>query len=191
MLIERALLVARACSLAFLPPAAMPSSPYASGLECLAQVEDPKSLAGATILSCADATIVACRGSASLPNFATNLQIGPVPLQTPDGPDPRARVHDGFQRASLELWRQIQPCLPASGPLLITGHSLGGGTATMLALYANEAGRDAELITVAGPRLGNGAFAARYQQICPPAVHLVHDDDEVPLSSHFRTARRP
>ena len=186
MLIERALLLARACSLAFLPPQAIPSSPYATGLKCVAQVEDKRSLAGATVLSSDDATIIACRGSASLPNFATNFQIGPVSLQTASGPHPSARVHDGFQRASQELWQQIEPCLPPAShakPLLVTGHSLGGGTATMLALYACEAGRQAELVTVAGPRLGNGAFAKHYQEQCPPAVHLVHDEDEV-LSSN-------
>jgi hypothetical protein len=178
MLLERALLVARACSLAFLPPYAIPSSPYANGLQCIAQVEDPGSLAGATLLYTADQLpIIACRGSSSLRNFRTNFDIGPVPL-TIGGKHPTARVHAGFQKASEELWNRLQPCLPP-GPVLVTGHSLGGGTATLLALHARAAGREVELITVAGPRLGNAAFAEHYRKKCAPAVHLVHEDDDV------------
>jgi len=169
---------AKACSLSFLPPAAIPYSKYSSGLRYVAQVEDPASLAGATILSCDDRVIIACRGSASLPNFRTNLNVGPAPLITAAGPHPTAKVHAGFQAAAQQLWERLEPLLP-SGELLVTGHSLGGGTATLLALYAREAGRDAELLTVAGPRLGNGAFATVLRESGPLAAHLVHDEDAV------------
>jgi hypothetical protein len=47
-----------------------------------------------------------------------------------------------------------------------------------------ELGLSAELITVAGPRLGDSRFASHYRACCPiPATHLVHDDDSV-LSSN-------
>jgi len=186
--LERSLLAARACSLAFVPPRAMSYEPYAAGLTCICQVEDPVSLAGATMLrrESDGLVIIACRGSASIRNFRTNLDVGPVPLTA----DPQARVHNGFQRAGKALWGQLRsqlPPLPASSgvdvqppPMLITGHSLGGGTATIVSLLCHEAGRQAELITIAGPRLGDAAFAAHYRKRCAiPASHLVHDADDV------------
>jgi len=180
VLLDRALLLTKACSLAFLPESAITSSPYAKGFKCLAQVEDPESLSGATVFTVGDDIVIACRGSANLRNFRTNFALGPVALQTASGPHPSARVHDGFQRASRELWKLIQPSLPPTGRVLMTGHSLGGGTATLLALHAGAAGREVDLLTVAGPRLGNGAFGQHFREVTGAApTHLMHDDDEV------------
>lgn len=182
-LIDRSLQAARACSLAFVPPASMQFEPYAKGLECVAQVEDPISQAGATIFNAEGQLLIACRGSASVKNFQTNLNIGPVPLSIGSKPE-GALVHTGFQQAAKELWRLIEAELPPSElPVLVTGHSLGGGTATLLALHLAAAGREAQLLTVAGPRLGNAEFAKHYRTCCPPAVHLVHDDDDVLASN--------
>lgn len=95
-------------------------------------------------------------------------------------------MHNGFQKAAQQLWRRVEPTLPPSGRVTVTGHSLGGGTATLLTLYARARGRDASLITMAGPRLGTESFAAYFREQCPlPAVHLLHDDDEV-ISSNQR-----
>ena len=179
-LLERALLSARACSLAFVPPSAMQYEPYAADLRCVAQIEDPDTLSGATVFrTSAGATVVACRGSASLKNFATTTDIGPELLLAADGAPTTARVHRGFQRACTGMWPLLAPHLPASGPLLLTGHSLGGGTATLLALQCHAAGLAPELLTVAGPRLGDAAFATHYRERCGEAVHLVHDADDV------------
>lgn len=179
--LEQALLAAKACSLAFVPPDAIPKSPYSSELSCVGQVEDPDSLAGATVFTAANGDVViACRGSASLRNFRTNFRIGPVPLVTADGEKhPSALVHEGFQDAGRQLWLLLEPLLPATGRVLVTGHSLGGGTAHFLTLFATAAGRDASLVTVAGPRLGNAAFAECVAQSGADVTHLLHSDDEV------------
>lgn len=178
-LLDRSLLAAKACSLAFVPIDALDREPYYRGLRAIAQVEEPGQ-SGATAFVTDDQTIViACRGSASFKNFRTNLDIGPVPLQLP-GASPAARVHKGFQRASGQLWEQLRSQIPPSDkPILLTGHSLGGGTATLLGLHLASEGREAELLTIAGPRLGNAAFAEFYRSRCAPATHLVHDDDQV------------
>ena len=103
------------------------------------RLRTPTPLQGATIFTTADEVIIACRGSASLRNFKTNFAIGPVPLETPSGKHPTARVHEGFQKAAQALWQRCRPRLPATGQVLVTGHSLGGGTAHFLSLYAQEA----------------------------------------------------
>jgi|EP00908_Phaeocystis_cordata_P018848 hypothetical protein len=183
-LLERAVLASKCCSLAFVPPAALQYEPYANGLRCIAQIEDPTTLSGATVLQTSSGeTVLACRGSASLKNFGTTTDIGPEPLRAADGAPTAANVHRGFQRASEGMWPLLRPHLPTEGKLLVTGHSLGGGTATLLALQCHAAGLTPELITVAGPRLGDAAFAAHYRERCPEAVHLVHEQDAVLTSN--------
>ncbi|KAL3909263.1 MAG: hypothetical protein SGPRY_009490, partial [Prymnesium sp.] len=94
---------------------------------------------------------------------------GPVPLEGADGRivPGGGMVHDGFQSAAKRLWAQIEPCLPPSTRLTLTGHSLGGGVATLLTLYALAQGREASLVTVAGPRLGDRSFARHFRESCP------------------------
>ena len=203
-LLERSMVAARACSLAFVPPAAIPSNEYAlptnrdgTTFSCVGAVEDPRTQIGVTVLTTSSGmTVVACRGSSSVKSFQTNLNVGPVPLMTKLGAHPTARVHAGFQSVSKELWSRVQPLIEqAQGgqqqqqqqqQVLFTGHSLGGGTATMLALKFREVyDREAELITVAGPKLGNADFGQHFRDCMPgsPAYHLLHDKDEVITSN--------
>lgn len=183
-MLDRSLLAAKCCSLAFVPPASMPNEPYYDNLRVIAQVEEPGQ-SGATILQDihTEEVVVACRGSASFKNFRTNLDIGPVPLAIKGpsaAPPAAAQVHKGFQRASQQLWERLHPHLPPTEqPILLTGHSLGGGTATLLGLHLAAAGQQVELITVAGPRLGNAAFAQHVRETCLAATHLIHGNDEV------------
>ena len=180
--VDRAVLLARACSLAFLPPSAIQSHPYCNGLQYVAQVEDPATQAGATLFRCGEETILACRGSSTVRNFRTNFNVGPAALETPDGPHPTAKVHAGFQDASAELWRRLTPVMPTGDEsLTVVGHSLGGGTATLLALKAMATDRGpVDLVTYAGPRMGNGAFGEYYRERSEQtATHLVHEDDDV------------
>ena len=146
--VDKAIFLARACSLAFVPPSAIPTNPYADSLQFVAQIEDPSTQTGATVFQftpnygAEPETIVACRGSASIKNFQTNFNVGPDPLLTADAfgrtaYHPTAKVHAGFQKATNELWPRLQPSLPKnSGKVVLTGHSLGGGIATLLALKA-------------------------------------------------------
>mmetsp|Transcript_104381 Transcript_104381/g.164808 ORF Transcript_104381/g.164808 Transcript_104381/m.164808 type:complete len:362 (+) Transcript_104381:42-1127(+) len=186
-LTELAVLNARACSLAYVPSSQIETEPYASGFRVVAQVEEP-SQSGATIFTFTNKQgqqqlLIACRGSASLKNFQTNLDIGPVTFDMAGSSD--AQVHAGFQRVGNALWKLLQPHLPpvgmgaAAAPILVTGHSLGGGTATLVSLHLQAAGYTPELMTLAGPCLGNRAFANYFKEKCSPAYHLVHDDDEV------------
>ena len=99
---------------------------------------DPQSESGATIFIDDSSIIVACRGSANLKNFGTNLKFGLVPATklSVDVPED-ALVHEGFQDASLGLWNELEPKLldvlnnsddeAQKRDIIFTGHSLGGG----------------------------------------------------------------
>jgi hypothetical protein len=176
------LLAARACSLAFVPPTGMRFEPYATGLSCVAQIEDPDTFSGATVFRTdAGATIVACRGSASLKNFGTTTDIGPVPLIAADGAPTAARVHRGFQRACTGIWPLLKPHLPASGPLLLTGHSLGGAVAQIIGMWLHKRGKNVQIYSYGSPKVSNEVLPGGQ----PTHFRVVRLSDPVPLSPPF------
>jgi hypothetical protein len=78
------------------------------------------------------------------------------------------------------------PGLPFPSPiasLVITGHSLGGALATLLALdvAANTAlGKNLAAWTFASPRTGDPSFADTYNQVVPNTVRIANRMDLVP-----------
>ena len=74
------------------------------------------------------------------------------------------RVHSGFRRALDEVWEEMLPHVTAGDRrLVITGHSLGAGLATLAAsrlVAANHAVGD--VYTYGSPRVGLRDFAAAY-----------------------------
>lgn len=97
------------------------------------------------------------------------------------------KVHEGFATGLASVWQQIRDYLHAAErpkPLLITGHSLGGGLA-VLAAFALR--RQAQPFPVQGvytfgqPRTGDAAFAEAYDRLLRP-LHwrAVNHRDVVP-----------
>eukprot|EP00980_Cylindrotheca_fusiformis_P010413 scaffold2315_cov113-Cylindrotheca_fusiformis.AAC.6 len=191
----------QASSLSYLPVSKMSSSPYlaSSQLKPIQQVVDPTTESGATIFKdCADKTrlIVACRGSVNPKNFGTNLKFNLVPatrLSQEIVPD-NALVHEGFQVASLGLWRQLGPPLmeivsseeTQFSELVFTGHSLGAATALLCSVHYQASASGLQplptIITFGGPRLCNGPLANHLRNVSLRGcdiLHLVHRKDPV------------
>jgi Lipase (class 3) len=101
------------------------------------------------------------------------------------------RVHRGFADALAEVRPQLEQLLPTiDAKLLITGHSLGAGLATLLAsAWSAKLAKGWELYTYGCPRAGDGDFVAtieagkahRYVDCCdavtrvpPEAFGYVH-----------------
>jgi len=173
----------------------MSSSPYAETckLEALTQVVDDQTESGATVFrdESSNTIVVACRGSANIKNFSTNLKFDLVPATrlSLTNPPEQARVHKGFQDASLGLWKVLsQPLLEEvsrldSPSVIFTGHSLGGATALLCATHytASTDGRPT-VVTFGGPRLCNADLARfiRNEALrgCD-VLHLVHSKDPI------------
>lgn len=197
--------LAQASSLSYLTIDRMPSSPYleASNLEPITQVFDTQSESGATIFRSFDSTnseeenicklVVACRGSATPLNFSTNLRFNLVPatqLSLNFVPD-NALVHEGFQQASVGLWRELsQPLMEhlddsSISEIIFTGHSLGAATALLCATQYNTSFKDypsPSVVTFGGPKLCNTILARHLQDEVLKGcdiVHLVHSKDPV------------
>lgn len=82
-----------------------------------------------------------------------------------------------YQEASLRLYERLAPKLESATKLTFVGHSYGGGTATLCARLHSSV---SELVTFAGPRLGDSAFAASFDRaLGERTLHLVHDLDPV------------
>ena len=187
--------LAEASSLSYLQTDKMSSSPYAETckLEALTQVVDDQTESGATVFrdESSNTIVVACRGSANIKNFSTNLKFDLVPATrlSLTNPPEQARVHKGFQDASLGLWKVLsQPLLEEvsrldSPSVIFTGHSLGGATALLCATHytASTDGRPT-VVTFGGPRLCNADLARfiRNEALrgCD-VLHLVHSKDPI------------
>lgn len=99
-------------------------------------------------------TALVFRGTDQLRDWLTNVQA--VPRRWPRG----GRVHRGFLRDLLRVWRPLRAHLAVCrGPLFVAGHSLGGALATLAA----SALRPRAAYTFGSPRVGDAAFAATLQ----------------------------
>lgn len=193
--------LAQASSLSYLSIDKMTSSPYyeTCKLEPIAQVIDSESESGATIFRASNESnnsgaqqklVVACRGSANPKNFATNLKFNLVPatrLSQNFIPE-NALVHDGFQTASVGLWKELSQSLEKlvtpESEVVFTGHSLGAATALLCATHykASYKGPSPSIITFGGPKLCNSVLARHLRNEALEGcdiLHLVHSSDPV------------
>lgn len=69
------------------------------------------------------------------------------------------QVHEGFADALSKVRQQLGTALSSagSGPILITGHSLGAGLATLVSVALRD--KQPRLITFGSPRVGDADFA--------------------------------
>jgi hypothetical protein len=94
---------------------------------------------------------------------------------------------EGYEVAADVVWSELkqllEQCVPPGGKVFVTGHSLGGALA---ALIANRIGTELQadvdaVYTFGMPRPGNKAFAELYnQQLGMRTYRLIHGDDIVP-----------
>jgi triacylglycerol lipase len=134
--------------------------------------------------------VVAFRGSVSLADWVANVQAVRDP-----GPLHATKVHEGFQdavyAAVMKLTLRIIDMRRDDEEIWLTGHSLGGAQAVLLAGMLFENGVPVNgLYTFAAPRAGNkafeaaleAAFAAREAQlgVSVPHYRYVNEHDLVP-----------
>ena len=209
--------LAQASSLSYLSMDKIPSSPYykTCNLEPIAQVVDAESESGATIFKTLNGNnndttqqqqqtklIVACRGSANPKNFGTNLKFNLVPatrLSQTTIPE-EAMVHEGFQSASVGLWKVLSQqiaeqladdsSISSSSEIIFTGHSLGAATALLCGVHYkasfcnnNKKGHPPpSIVSFGGPKLCNSILARYIRNDALGGcniLHIVHKKDPV------------
>jgi triacylglycerol lipase len=122
--------------------------------------------------------VLAFKGTSDLPGWLTDANVPQVPA--PGGG--AGKVHSGFAKGLARVWDRVLPRLPKKGSglsLWVTGHSLGGGLATLAAnALCNDPNYEvAGTYTYGSPRVGNLAYYADYKAI---NFRCVNNDDVVP-----------
>ena len=138
----------------------------------------------AVIYDFKDHTSIAFRGTVDLENWLLNFKVFKRALAC------GVMVHDGFlQAADALLPRIIHALLPAGAdksklkPIHITGHSLGGALASLVALFLQREGWPvASVYTFASPRVGNAAWRKTYMEaLGEKSYRVIAEGDLVPL----------
>ena len=94
-------------------------------------------------------------------------------------------AHQGFLQAFESLWPIVEGYCDKhrKGPrevkrVFVTGHSLGGAVATLLAcaIYLNFKDNPVTLYTYASPRVGDSEFARHWNHLVPHLRHVYRND---------------
>ncbi len=118
---------------------------------------------------------VAVRGTANLLNAAEDADYAKV-----KAPDLGIEVHQGFLDDADATWKFVRPLLKPGVETRITGHSLGGALAVLMAMRVQLAGFPvARVVTFGQPKVTNEAGVARFRGL--PLLRVVNHDDPVPL----------
>lgn len=131
----------------------------------------------AVLFQAGNEQILSFRGSSSPKDLDTDFNFTMAQLSLPGTSCDNCFVHTGFQGALATILPAIQSSL-GSGPLTITGHSLGGA----LASIAASALKPSKVYTFGEPRNGDSDFADYLEGIVTPANYfrVTHYNDGVP-----------
>lgn len=129
----------------------------------------------------AAAVVVAFRGTQTTTEWITDADVSFTRFPFAPG---AGYTHAGFTGLYASMRDQILRGLrrvSAGRPLYITGHSLGAALATLHALDVAANLRVPSLMyNFASPRVGDGRFAARYDEAVKASIRFVNTADIVP-----------
>jgi hypothetical protein len=118
---------------------------------------------------------VAVRGTANLRNVAEDADYSKVLA-----PDLGIPIHAGFVEDARAVWSFARPRLRPGLETRLTGHSLGGALAVLLAMRLRVEGRPlGPVITFGQPKVTTEAGVTRFRDL--PLLRVVNHDDPVPL----------
>lgn len=126
-----------------------------------------------------DTLILSFHGSDDIQDWIDNFSYEMVKFIF----DKSIKVHKGFyENYNNVLEKVIDVAKDFKGKILLTGHSLGGAIATLIALFlkSNLNNQNIDLITFGTPRVGNKAFSKKVNELFPNALRIVYRRDIVP-----------
>lgn len=119
-----------------------------------------------------DMTLLAVAGTANWGDVKADLNIHTVPFHQ-DTPDDGIKTHMGFT-AYTDAVLQDEKTLGSTHNLVLTGHSLGGAVATLIAArLADTNANPVSVVTFGAPSVGNATFVQTYEpklQLYPIAI---------------------
>lgn len=123
------------------------------------------------------------RGTAAKPNIWEDIETALIPDSTLGVP-----LHRGFQRDAIGIYDDAASYLRKDLPLRITGHSLGGAVAVILAAYFEKQGYTVEqLVTFGQPRL-TSKLPSEY--VMSVSTRVVNELNVVPMLPPYTPNRQ-
>ena len=119
--------------------------------------------------------IITVRGTHGNQNLAEDLEIVVREDRKVDIP-----VHSGFDSDARAIYTDVKPYLQPGYKTYVTGHSLGGAAAAILAIYLIEDGFPVErVVTFGQPRFTTVDGVSRLNSL--PITRVVDENDVVPM----------
>lgn len=126
------------------------------------------------------------RGTAVRPNVWEDIEVALV-RDSQLG----IRLHRGFQRDATAIYADATPHLRKDYALRITGHSLGGAVAAILAeYYAKDGYRVERLVTFGQPRVSTRKTPQDENGLLARTTRVVNDLDVVPMIPPYSVVRK-
>ena len=118
---------------------------------------------------------IAVRGTANNENFSEDLDVTVREDRKVNIP-----VHSGFDLAARSIYDDVKPYLKPGYKTYVTGHSLGGAVAAILAIYLIEDGVAVDrVVTFGQPRFTTTDGVKRLSSL--PLTRVVDENDIVPM----------
>jgi hypothetical protein len=123
-----------------------------------------------------DTCLIAIRGTDNDSNVATDVRFIKVHDDMID-----ADIHRGFRAATEEVFKDIMKYIGHTMKFQLTGHSLGGAEAVILAMYLRSLNYNVEkIVTFGQPKVTDKKGVKKYRDL--PLLRVVNDRDPVPLT---------
>jgi triacylglycerol lipase len=159
----------------YLPASALEAQLEQQGQTLVHQAVMADSQVSYYLSATADMQTIAVRGTANLTNAMVDLDIEFQPDEQLG-----ITLHSGFKRSAAAVYADVKPHLDNSKPVTVTGHSLGGAIAVIVAMYLEQEQRTpAQVITFGQPKVTNVSGAGVFADI--PLTRVVTPKDIVPL----------
>ena len=119
--------------------------------------------------------IIAVRGTSNIENALVDVAFKLIPDKSTD-----ISLHQGFARSADYLFETVKPVPRKDYVIDTTGHSLGGATALVLAMYLDAYGYQVgKVITFGQPKVTNIMGSRKYAHL--DVTRVVMPKDMVPL----------
>ncbi len=123
--------------------------------------------------------LIAIRGTSSVENAMVNIS-----LKLRADPATGVYLHEGFAHSAAQVYAELKPLLKPGYKINLTGHSLGGAVALILAMFIDADQLNVnQVVTFGQPKVTNIPGADKIGHL--NVLRIVDPDDLVPLVPLF------